>query len=434
MSSEKDDKRDESSEISDDAGFSAVDVDATEEEFDVEPLVAKKAKRGSGVISWLALILAGFALAAVGYNYLRDQSALGDVTASETELRTLTESLAATQNALSALEQSVAAFESDANSSGAAAEQQLDSIEAQLNSRLRLLEAVPGRLSGLEASLASVQGISTGARDAWLLAEAEYYMQIGNAQLQLANNPQLASIALTHADDRILQLADPRLTNIRAALSDELRALEVMTQPDTAGITLTLTSLAGVVDSLPLQQEAVIREQTTSEIDSNLTGMDRALASFTGALGRVVSVRREDEAMQPLIAPEAQYFLRANLALQLQAARLALLRGEETIFRQSLDDADAWLSEYYDVGDNAVQSALQTIAEIRGSTLSVSVPDISLSLRLLRQFNSLARAPRAPPAPRAEIEAETQTETEAEAEAEPETDPSAAVEEEEPIE
>ena len=39
---------------------------------------------------------------------------------------------------------------------------------------------------------------------------------------------------------------------------------------------------------------------------------------------------RADEAMRPLIAPEAQYFLRANLALQLQAARLALLRGEET--------------------------------------------------------------------------------------------------------
>jgi uroporphyrin-3 C-methyltransferase len=418
MSSKKSDEQDKPSDASEDAGFSAVDADTTEDEFSVDPLVSKKAKIGSGAVSWMALILAGLAIATIGFDYLRDQSATGDVTAGETHLRTLTESLAATQNSLATLEQSVASLESAANSTSAAAEQQLDSIESQLNSRLRLLEAVPVRLSGLEASLASVQGISTGARDAWLLAEAEYYMQIGNAQLQLANNPQLASIALSHADDRILQLADPRLTNIRAALSDELRALEVMTKPDTAGITLALTSLAGVVDSLSLQQEVVARAQEATEMSSDLSGVDRALASFKGAMSGVVSVRREDEALQPLIAPEAQYFLRANLALQLQAARLALLRGEEEIFRQSLDDADAWLSEYYDTTNSSVQSAQQTIAEIRGSTLSVAVPDISLSLRLLRQFNSLARAPRARPAVVRQAE----------------PDPTSSVEVEEPIE
>lgn len=120
--------------------------------------------------------------------------------------------------------------------------------------------------------------------------------------------------------------------------------------------------------------------------------MDRAMASLKNAVGGVVSVRRADEAMQPLIAPEAQYFLRANLALQLQAARLALLRGEEGIFRQSLNDADSWLDEYYDPGSTAVQSARETIAEIRDSVISVAMPDISRSLRLLRQFNLLAEA------------------------------------------
>ncbi len=94
--------------------------------------------------------------------------------------------------------------------------------------------------------------------------------------------------------------------------------------------------------------------------------------------------------MQPLIAPEALYFLRANLALQLQVARLALLRGEEAIFRQSLDDANSWLGKYYDPSSAAVEDARVTITEIRDSVFSVSMPDISQSLRLLRQFNVLA--------------------------------------------
>jgi uroporphyrin-3 C-methyltransferase len=110
----------------------------------------------------------------------------------------------------------------------------------------------------------------------------------------------------------------------------------------------------------------------------------------------VVSVRRTEEALKPLIAPEAQYFLRANLALQLQAARLAILRGEESIFQKSLDDAATWIREYYDTESIPVQSALQTIADIRDSVFSVSVPDISESLRLLRQFNALADAAAAP--------------------------------------
>jgi uroporphyrin-3 C-methyltransferase len=249
-------------------------------------------------------------------------------------------------------------------------------------------------MAAVEGSMSSLQGISTGARDAWLLAEAEYYMQIANAQLQLARNPELASLALTHADDRILQLADPRLTNIRQTLSDELRALKAMDKPDTAGITLTLASLAAAVESLPLKQDAASRDVEVggTDIDPELTGMDRAMASLRNAVDGIVSVRRADEAMQPLIAPEAQYFLRANLALQLQAARLALLRGEEAVFRRSLDDADDWLEKYYDQDMTAVQSARATIAGIRDSVFVVTMPDISGSLRLLRQFNALAEA------------------------------------------
>lgn len=345
-------------------------------------------KRGTGAIAWLALLTSIVAIAAIAFDFLRDRSAAGDAAESGAAMRTLRTSISNTQDALTSMEQNISVFsELDAERNA-----RIDSLETQFNNRLRQVESLPGRLSSIEASMASIQGISTGARDAWLLAEAEYYMQIANAQLQLANNPELASLALTHADDRILQLADPRLTNIRQALSDELRALEVMARPDTAGITLTLASLAGVVESLPLRQEIQVGEGQAAELDPELSGMDRAMASLKNAVGGVVSVRRSDEAMEPLIAPEAQYFLRANLALQLQAARLALLRGEESVFRQSLDDADSWLDQYYDPGSTGVQSARETIAEIYDSVLSVAMPDISQSLRLLRQFKLLADA------------------------------------------
>jgi uroporphyrin-3 C-methyltransferase len=389
MSSKK--KTTKQEEIVDESIDDAGSAQAEDERPDVETSSSEASvsqKRGSTAVAWLALLISVIAIAAFAVDFLRDRNAAGVAAESDAEVSTLIASISATQNALATLEQSITALsEIDAERNA-----QIDSISRQLNDRLRQLESLPGRLSSVEASMASIQGISTGARDAWLLAEAEYYMQIANAQLQLANNPELASLALTHADDRILQLADPRLTNIRQALSDELRALEVIARPDIAGITLTLASLASVVDSLPLLQEVVAREDQASDIDPELSGVDRALASLKNAVGGVVSVRRTDEAMQPLIAPEAQYFLRANLALQLQAARLALLRGEESVFRQSLEDADAWLAEYYDQGSTGVQSARETISEIHDSVFTVAMPDISQSLRLLRQFNLLSDA------------------------------------------
>jgi len=352
------------------------------------PVAAPVRKKGAGLLTWLALLLSVSALGAFALDYLMNRNAAEGINDNDASIATLSTSIRANRETLAALEQSVTALGGAGSSGGA----QIDALERQLNARLRQLEVLPARLANIEATVSSLQGISTGARDAWLLAEAEYYMQIANAQLQLAGNPGLATLALKLADERILQLADPGLTEVRRALSDELRALEVMDSPDTEGITLTLASLASVVDSLPLRQEVVVQAAAGTDLDPELTGVDRAYASLKNALGGVVSVRRIDETMQPLIAPEAQYFLRTNLALQLQAARLAVLRSEEAIFAQSLDDASAWLNEYYDTSNTAVISAQQTIAEIRGSVFSVAVPDISHSLRALRQFNALANA------------------------------------------
>ena len=342
-----------------------------------------------GLAAWLALLFSIAALSGVALDYLRDRGSAGDTAASAARVDSLVATAGATRDAVASLEQGIAALtEADRERADA-----IEALNEALNDRLRRLESMPGRLTAVEASMATLQGISTGARNAWLLAEAEYYMQIANAQLQLAGNAELARLALNHADERILQLADPRLTGVRQALSDELRALDMLEKPDMAGITLTLASLADVVASLPLKQEVVAHDESADdEIDPELTGMDRAMASVKKAVTGIVSVRRTDEALEPLISPEAQYFLRANLSLQLQAARLAILRGEETIFRQSLDDADAWIADYYDAESTAVLSARETIAEIRDSQFDVAPPDISGSLRLLRQFNALNEA------------------------------------------
>jgi uroporphyrin-3 C-methyltransferase len=343
----------------------------------------RKAK-GAG-IAWLALLLSILAAVGVGYMAIQDWRAQRSADTSSASLVDLRNRIASSNESLATLDEGIANLaQTDAQTSA-----ELETMRQDMESRLQLFDSLPSRLSNLENSMSSLQGVSAGARNTWLLAEAEYYMQIANAQLQLAGNPQLATLALGMADERVVQLSDPALTEVRQAIADELAALEVMDKPDIQGITLTLASLARVIDSLPLRQIAEAKAEENAEIDPDLSGVDRAWASVKGAVSGLVKVTGPDQTAIPLLTPDAIYFLRTNLTLQLQAARLALLRGEQAVFRQSLDDAATWLEQYFDMESGQVSSALETIDEIRGGMFAVTAPDISQSLRLLRQYKTL---------------------------------------------
>ena len=380
-----------------DASFDAIENEVRAAHGEEVPLLDSQPRKSgfTAAIGWLALIIAALALLGVGYIASTGGDADQASNANQASLTALSGTLEATRSSLDTSRAAIEELQSRINrmaESDAARSRELAALERQLDERLQQLGSLPERIANLEGSISSLQGISSGVKDTWLLREAEYYMQIANAQLQLGRNPELAILALQLADERILQLANPALTEVRRTLSDELLALETLDRPDLEGIALTLASLASVADSLPMRQELRPGEAAPADIDPELSGMDRALASLKRTLGDVVSVRRIDEAVQPLIAPEAQFFLRANLSLQLQAARLALLRSEQAIFEQSLDDASTWLNDYYDRESAPVRSALATIAEIRSSSFNVSLPDISGSLRLLRQFEVLSSA------------------------------------------
>jgi uncharacterized protein HemX len=350
------------------------------------PAPERPSRKGSGGIAWLALFLALAAAAGVGYMIMQDWRARADAEQSASSVAELRNRLASSSDAMQNLDAGLAQL-------AAADEQvaaQLRALRSDLEQRAQLLDSLPSRMSNLENRVAAVQGISAGARNTLLLAEAEYYMQLANAQLQLAGNPELAAMALGMADDRIVQLADPALTEVRRALSDELAALDVMDKPDIEGATLTLSSLAGVVATLPLRQVGADDVEQASGAAEESSGVDRAWSSVKRAASGLVRVTPPDETAAPLLTPDAEYFLRTNLTLQLQVARLALLRGEQAVFEQGLVDADHWLRDYFDTDSAQVRGARATIDEIRSGMVTVSPPDISESLQLLRQYNSIS--------------------------------------------
>ncbi len=377
--------------------------------FDADDVVAEKPKppRLPLFASLAALALSVVAVAGVLY-LLRaptgtetgsevsagDLRAIGDVaSANESAISEVRETVQPIEQAVATIEERIARLAAD---DGAAAAD-LDALERRFRQQADLVDSLPGRVASIERAVSTLRGVSAGSREAWLLAQAEYFLQIGNAEVELARNPGIAEKALEMADERLVAVGDPGLTDVRRALSAELRTLRSIEMPDIAGTTVTLASLSRVVDSLPIRRQLLTkRPEDESETGptggSEGEGTARAMATLREAFSDVVSIRRTDEAARPLIAPEAVYFLRTNLALQLQAARLALLTGEQQLFQQSLEDAASWLEEYYDTDSTSVRDALETINEIRDEAIVGDLPDISESLRLLRQYIAFREA------------------------------------------
>ena len=362
----------------------AVPAGKPEEQAPPKPPAAPR--RGTSSVSWLALFLSLLAAAAVGYMIVEDRRTRAVEEASSDSIDRLAGRLDESRESLASLDDRLG----ELASSGETLESRIAGLRDDVDDRADILDSLPGRMSNLENSVAALQGASAGARDSWLLAEAEYYMQIANAQLQLGNNPQLAMLALEMADERVVQMANPALTDVRRALADELAALEAMEKPDLQGATLTLASLARVVDSLPLYSEEGTADRGAGPEGEETGAAARAWASVKEALSGLVRVTPPDEDKRALLTPDTARLIRGNLALQLQAARLALLRGEQAVFEQSLDDADALLTQYFDAESAQVTSAMDTIAELRDSMVAVTAPDISESLRLIRQFRVLS--------------------------------------------
>ncbi|MDH3647042.1 MAG: uroporphyrinogen-III C-methyltransferase [Gammaproteobacteria bacterium] len=347
-------------------------------------------KRGGGALSLLAMLFSLAALAASGYIWWEQQQKDSAATTAQ----------GAAGDAIEATQRDIAALGGrlDQNLSRVS---NLDAGRGRLESNIDDLrgsvETLTARVQGAEQSIDAVSGISASARNNWVRAEAEYFLQTANSRLQLAQDPGAALAALQAADDRLKSLGDPTLFRVRQELAGEIGALKAVPRPDMEGIAHTLNGLAARVEELPLNTASPDTYQSSSDVEIVAeTPLDRAMSTLGGVFTSMISVKRTDEAATPLLSRDEEFFLKRNLELQLQTARLALLRGEAANYRESLRTARNWLQTHFMNDATSVESAVATLIELEAEDISPNLPDISGSLRLLR----LAAAPpdTAPPA------------------------------------
>lgn len=223
----------------------------------------------------------------------------------------------------------------------------------------------------------------------WALAEVDYLLRIANRRLQLEGDTSTAIVALESADQRLAGHADPAYLPVREAIADELRSLKAVGQVDIDGLALELSALIREVDQLQFPgHERVIAGDggTTSATGEGPVGWRELPRAIWNDLKSLLVIRHDERDHKPLLAPEQSYFLRQNLQLKLESARLALLRGDSPLFRDTLADAANWISTYFDTEADSTREALATLSKLTRIDIAQEIPDISGSLRALHRI------------------------------------------------
>ena len=364
-------------ETPDDGGQSVTDSDAAAESAQQETQTAKPMQRprarGAYFLSSFALICALAAIGAAGYlwwQYRVFSAGLGQADADTVVwIQELRASIGDIDEAIADL---------------AAENAETRGVSSSLGERL---DAIPGRLLDIEQRLAATQGISVDAKRQWLRAEAEYYLTVANAELNLAGRWESAESALVLADQNLLELADPALAGVREQISAELQALRSVSLPDIEGHSFSLSRLAEAGRDLPMRAAAPGVYASEGEVpEEAATGFARLWASLKSAIAGMVRVERREDPVDRNLSVEEQAFVRQQLELELGLARFALVSGQPDLFNQSLNEAIDLLERHFDTTEVSVESSMALLVEMVDIEIAPIRPDISASLTLLRSL------------------------------------------------
>ena len=220
----------------------------------------------------------------------------------------------------------------------------------------------------------------------WLHAEAAYLLRLANQRLQLERDVEGAAALLRTADARLNEADNPALLSVRRAIAAELSVLDGVPRVDRTGLYLALNAQQQRLAQLPLSRELEEIPARPGIEEAPTGGWQDQLSRFGQELRELVVIRHHDEALEALVTPEQEAYLRQSARLILEQAQLALLKEEQELYEASLDKALAMIEGYYDTERNEVQAVIARLQELRGENIQPELPDISGSQQALAEF------------------------------------------------
>ncbi|WP_421310232.1 uroporphyrinogen-III C-methyltransferase [Aeromonas veronii] len=260
----------------------------------------------------------------------------------------------------------------------ASALSKIDQTSSKDAEQLAALDQTQQRLQGEMQGLQNrVLDLNDKRPNDWLLAESEYLVRMAGRKLWLEHDLVSAITLLGNADERIAALNDPSLMPIRKALAEDIAKLKGMPRIDREGLTLKLAALSDQIELLPLstvsmpEAKAEPDQAVSANPDEWESNLKKNWVKFTE---NFITIRRRDGAVEALLSPQQEIFLRENLKTKLLQAQLSVYREQQALYEDSLDKAQRWLTQYFDTDNSATRYMQGEIDKLKGEQIQIDYP------------------------------------------------------------
>jgi uroporphyrin-3 C-methyltransferase len=267
-----------------------------------------------------------------------------------------------------------------------------DTLGTKINNLNNEIEQLRSQLVVMEDSIKSMNQQQPASNEDWALAEVEYLLIIASQRILLERDVDTALAAMEAAEERLRNLRNPDLVPVREQIVADINQIKGVNNVDITGLSIYLADIIERASSLPLKN-VILDNQNAPDDQNELNIQEKAGSAWGNFISTVwrelkglVVIKRNGETRQVLLLPDQEYFLYQNLRLQLENARLSVLRRDTENMKTSVNLLVKWLSEYFNTNDTAVDNVIETLGKMSDLNLRPDLPDINSSLETLRAY------------------------------------------------
>ncbi len=220
----------------------------------------------------------------------------------------------------------------------------------------------------------------------WQLSEASSLLRLAQRYLSIEQNIIVALDLYQNASSILSQIDDPAIARIRALLNSDISVLSNLRGIDTQGIFMRLSDLSEQIEMTSLGIDITPSEEFLANSEEDK--INGALFELKNFLSQYFVIRKANSNPQVLMSDDEISFLRQNIQLQIEQAKLALLQGNASIYQDSLSKVLLLANNNIPENESRKMNIMRSLRELQTERITLSLPRLSDSLRSLEILQS----------------------------------------------
>lgn len=301
-----------------------------------------------------------------------------DLTKQDQQVMELTQQISGYQTQIAAIQSQLANVQQSSSGKDTHFNQALDDFSKLHTEKLDMTR------NEFKTALDQVLRLLGKTRTDWMIADAEYLLNVANQRLMLTGDVATAKLAMEAADARLRESEDAAVYKVREQVVKELDALSKIGVLDVVGLYAKINALQQAANQLNVklpfvgkQEKVVEPAQNNASPDAGL--LDKALVGMKD----IVSIKHVDVPVAGILTKEEAQFSLQQIKVRLDMVKMSLLQQNEALYLASIADVRQWLKENFTL-DAIGNDFLTKLNELEAIKIRSQLPNISESLTMLK--------------------------------------------------